>query len=333
MKSTEMIPTKKELIKYFGRFGEPCQILTDGGSQFSNEQIKELIALVGCQHTICLAYSKEENSIVERANKEVMRHLRALVYEICDNSEWEDLVPTAMRIMNGIRNESNQTAPSEIVFGNSVILDRGILVDQTVLNDKQIPLSKWASNMLLAQQKMIEVAETLQRQKDKAHIERFPIQRTDYPVGSYVLVEYHTSIIRKGPPSKMLTNLRGPLKVVSKVEDDYTLMNLVSNKPEHIHVSLIRPFIYDANFVDPKDVARRDVLSTFVVASIVEHTPLNERMKSRLDFRVRWEGFEEKDDLWLPFSALRDNPSLHRYLWDNGMKQHINKQHRIGEFQ
>jgi hypothetical protein len=87
MKSTEMIPTKKELIKYFGRFGEPCQILTDGGSQFSNEQIKELIALVGCQHTICLAYSKEENSIVERANKEVMRHLRALVYEICDNSE------------------------------------------------------------------------------------------------------------------------------------------------------------------------------------------------------------------------------------------------------
>ena len=333
LRTVEMIPTKKELIKYFGRYGEPAQILTDGGSQFSNEEIKELIRLIGCEHTICLAYSKEENSIVERANKEVMRHLRALIYEINDNSEWEDLLPVAQRIMNGARNESNQTSPAEIVFGNAVTLDRGILVDQTEVNDKQIPLSQWASNMLLMQKRFCEKAETLQRQKDQAHMERFPPKRTNWPVGSYVLVEYHTSIIRKGPPSKMLTRLRGPMKVVAKTDDDYTLMNLVFNKPEHVHVSLIRPFVYDSNFVDPKDVARRDVISSFEVESIIDHTPKSKRqLKSKMDFKVRWLGFGEEHDLWIPFSELRDSPALHRYLWDNGMKHHINKQHRIGEF-
>ena len=332
MKSIEMIPTRKELIKYFGRYGEPAQVLTDGGSQFSNEQIAELIKLAGCEHTICLSYSKEENSIVERSNREVMRHTRALIYDICDNSEWEDLVPVAQRIMNGVRNDSNQTSPSEIVFGNAVMLDRGILSAHTTLNDKQISLSKWASNMLLHQKKFMEKAEMLQRQKDDAHIARFPIQRTDYPVGSYVLVEYHASILRKGPPSKMLTQLRGPMKVIKKVDDHYTLLNITLNKDEEVHVSLIRPFVFDPLYTDPGDVARRDILSTFQVESVTDHTPKNEKLKSRLDFLVKWIGYGPEHDLWLPFSSLRDNPKLHRYLWDNGLKRHINKEHRKGEF-
>ena len=332
MKSTEMTPTKKELIKYLGRFGEPAQVLSDGGSQFSNEQVAELFKLAGCEHTICLSYSKEENSIVERCNREVMRHIRALIYDICDNSEWEDLVPIAQRIMNGIRNDSNQTSPSEIVFGNAVMLDRGILYDHTPLNDKQTSLSKWAANMLTHQKKFMDKAELLQRQKDVAHIARFPIQRTDYPVGSYVLVEYHSSILRKGPPSKQLTQLRGPMKVIKKDLDRYTLLNLTLNKDEDVHVSLIHPFIFDPLYTDPADVARRDMLSTFQVDSILDHTPKDEKLKSKLDFLVRWMGYGSDHDLWLPFSSLRDNPKLHRYLMDNGMKRHINKEHRKGEF-
>ena len=332
MKTIEMSPTRKELIKYFGRYGEPAQVLSDGGSQFSNEQIAELIRLAGCEHTICLSYSKEENSIVERSNREVMRHVRALIYDICDNTEWEDLVPVAQRIMNGVRNDSNQTSPSEILFGNAVTLDRGMLYNHTALNDDQIYLSKWASNMLLHQKKFMEKAEMLQRQKDDAHIANYPIQRTDYPVGSYVLVEYHASILRKGPPSKMLTQLRGPMKVIKKVDDHYTLLNITLNKDEEVHVSLIRPFIFDPLYTDPGDIARRDYMSTFQVASVTDHTPKNEKLKSRLDFLVKWIGYGPEHDLWLPFSSLRDNPKLRRYLMDNGMKRHINKEHRKGEF-
>ena len=56
------------------------------------------------------------------------------------------------------------------------------------------------------------------------------------------------------------------------------LWNSIHDKQEHVHVSLIRPFIYDANYVDPKDVARRDILSSFVVESIFDHTPKSTRM-------------------------------------------------------
>jgi hypothetical protein len=37
--------------------------------------------LIGTEHCLTLAYSKEENALVERANKEVNRHLRAFMFD------------------------------------------------------------------------------------------------------------------------------------------------------------------------------------------------------------------------------------------------------------
>jgi transposase InsO family protein len=68
------------LLNYLGRYGCPCQVLSDNGSQFVNETISELFKLIGTEHVLTMAYSKEENAIVERANKELMRHLRAIIY-------------------------------------------------------------------------------------------------------------------------------------------------------------------------------------------------------------------------------------------------------------
>jgi hypothetical protein len=33
------------------------------------------------KHSFATAYSKEENDLVERANQEVMRHLRAMLFD------------------------------------------------------------------------------------------------------------------------------------------------------------------------------------------------------------------------------------------------------------
>jgi hypothetical protein len=33
------------------------------------------------EHELTIAYSKKENAIVERANQEVIRHLRALLFD------------------------------------------------------------------------------------------------------------------------------------------------------------------------------------------------------------------------------------------------------------
>ena len=151
--------------------------------------------------------------------------------------------------------------------------------------------------MLSAQGKLLESAEKLQRLKDETHMSNANPNRTEFAIGSWVLAEYHSSIIRKGPPSKLNTQLRGPYKVVSRELDKYTLYNSVYRKNEDIHISLLRPFLYDANYIDPKEVAMKDAISTFTVERIIEHAG-NRRQVSSLDFKVRWLGYDENYDLW-----------------------------------
>ena len=70
------------LLQHFGRFGAPHQLRSDNGPHFIAEVIREFLHLIGVSHTLTLAYSKQENAIVERYNKEINRHLRALTLSL-----------------------------------------------------------------------------------------------------------------------------------------------------------------------------------------------------------------------------------------------------------
>ena len=69
------------LLNHFGRFGSPAYLTSDRGGHFVNAVIEEFLRHIGTQQILTLAYSKEENAIVERTNKEVNRHLRALTFD------------------------------------------------------------------------------------------------------------------------------------------------------------------------------------------------------------------------------------------------------------
>ena len=73
------------MLKHF--VGAPYQLRSDNGPHFITDLIREFLLLIGVKHCLTLAYSKEENAIVERYNKKINRHLRALTY---DNSSLTD---------------------------------------------------------------------------------------------------------------------------------------------------------------------------------------------------------------------------------------------------
>ena len=74
-------------------------------------------------------------------------------------------------------------------------------------------------------------------------------------MGSYVLVEYHSSIIRKGSNNKFNTQLRGPFKVLTKLGNMYTMWDTNTRKELDANIMLLHPFIYQPEYVDPVDVA------------------------------------------------------------------------------
>jgi transposase InsO family protein len=98
-KSTTAAETASMILNHVGRFGSPKVIHTDQGPAFHNELVTELVRLCGIEQSFATAYSSEENGIVERANQEVLRHLRTLLFDSRVHNKWlfEQLPLDSMR--------------------------------------------------------------------------------------------------------------------------------------------------------------------------------------------------------------------------------------------
>ena len=83
------------LLKHFGRFGAPHQLRSDNGPHFIAEVIREFLHHIGVSHC-----QKEENAIVERYNKEINRHLRALTFENLSLTDYKKSLQFVQRILN-----------------------------------------------------------------------------------------------------------------------------------------------------------------------------------------------------------------------------------------
>ena len=313
IKSTTAAETAQALLQHFGRYGQAQEIQHDNGSQFVNQIITELSLLLGLEQKRTLAYSSEENAIVERANKEVLRHLRAILMDRKVKEQWRLYLPFVQRIMNSAVSQSTGVSPAQLLFGNAITLNRSILVDLPV--HVRHDLSEWANNMVKAQYLIIDKAVAYQKQIDQKHrAKRQREEPTEFPDGSLVLVEYHKKGFKKGPPNKLLTNLKGPYQVVEHDQNTYMLRDLGTEKIVSHHVTDIHPFEYDPEHTDPVEVALADK-DLFVVDAIVAHIG-NPRRKSEMTFTVKWKGYEGHPDEYTDkqlYTNLKNNVAFHEY--------------------
>ena len=87
------------ILNHIDRFGSPEVIHTDQGPAFHNELVTERLRLGGVEQSFATAYSSEENGIVEHADQEVLRHLRALLFDSRVHDKWS-FQQLPQRIMN-----------------------------------------------------------------------------------------------------------------------------------------------------------------------------------------------------------------------------------------
>ena len=329
VKDLQAIHAARALLQFVGVFGCPSQIQSDGGSQFVNDLIAEFIKLLGCENITTLAYSKEENAIVERANKEVLRHLRNILFDRQIKNIWSDVLPLVQRIMMSQKIESIGLSPAELVFGNSLNLDRGIFLPflPKDTEHREITLSEWTAKLYSAQSRLLYLAEQNQRQNDYTHMNRAQddnVVITEFQPNSYVLVEYPQTPLGKRPPSKIHPILKGPYRIINKSGlNEYTVQDLVQNKVFPVQVHRLRPFNYIQEHTNPHDVAIRDT-DSYVVDHIRAHRGDTKKLTS-LEFLVHWRDYDDSAETWEPWKNLRTTRALHTYLYQSGLKGLIPK--------
>jgi hypothetical protein len=184
VKSTSGLDAARALIDFVGTFACPRIIQSDRGTQFLNDMITSLV-MEGFEafQRVTTAASKEEKAIVERANKEVNRYLRAFVFDIASSVRWSFGLPMIQRIINTTNHSSIGIAPAQLVFASHADLDGGILFEWATpeeqnANHPPARTNAFVADLFRVQAQVLETALAMQQPASRG-----PSSRADRPVG------------------------------------------------------------------------------------------------------------------------------------------------------
>jgi len=304
----ELIPTQdasalaaaKGILQVFGRFGAPKQIKTDNGSQFTAQVIEELLSLLNVNHSYAIPYRPQSNAIVERSNREILKHLRHLVYDLRDTTSWPIFLPLVQRIVNATPNALTKISPAQIVYGNQISIDRGLLQpfssSEVVANSDFVQLLTATQDRLIDQIKQSQAAYMAARQIDNSP--------QDFSNGALVLIPFQSR------SHKLAAKWQGPFEVLSRLsKHTYSIRHLSSKKVLRVHSSCMTLYV-DAESGTALDTASRDN-DEWEVDRILSHSGTTLR---NLKFKIRWTGFDSTSDSDLPFRLVKDLKALDDYL-------------------
>ena len=303
-------------------FPTPEVIYSDNGPQFVATVVEELISAMGMLHKTITPGSHEENSIVERANKEVLRHLQAFCAELHAQGQWSRAIPFMNRIMNAQVHSTTGVAPYQVIFGLLTQLDPTLIRpfnrEDVFFNDKTF--SDFLQKHLVLQEKVIEIARTNIMKHDIYHTQKkIDKVTTVFPIGSYVITRYgRPGEMSSKPPNKLHTNWDGPKQVLAVDVDgtEYTLRNIVKGTTETHHVTNLKTFSYEKDTFDPLKIAVRGTEDRFIVEKILQarvaRSKVGKILRNDTTFLTKWAGYSEPD--WQPYKNLRQVIKLHEFL-------------------
>jgi hypothetical protein len=315
---TELIPSfdntaiaaAHALLQIFGRYGATFYLRSDNAPNFAGHVMKHFRSLLDISEDFTIPYRPASNGIVERKNREVLAHLRALLFT--DNLvklNWHYLLPIAQRICNATDVASLGCSPAQLIFGNSIHLNRGLdTAFQPIIPTSQ-RVSEYIKTLCDGQTALIRAS-----QKHLAHIKDVYLARTpqpsqSYPPGSYVLIAYPTDF-----RPKMANQLRGPFRVISSFNSTYQVQSFTDpDRLISIHCSRLRQFYAEESYhISPVESAATDD-QEFAIDYISDHTG-SPTDPTDMTFLVHWLGFDEKESDWQSFDSISESSALDSYI-------------------
>ena len=240
------------LFNMFTRLGFPSEILTDLGSQFTSEVMKEVSRLLSMRMLNTTAYHPMCNGLVEKFNGTLKNMLKKVCAE--NPRDWDRYIPALLFANREAPQESLGFSPFELLYGRTVRGPMAILKDLWTDEVKQPEVRTTYQYVLELRQRLEDTLEVARKELEKSanrykkYYDRKAKPRS-FQVNDEVLILLPTE------ESKLLMQWQGPYKVVGTIgRCDYKI--LVKGKIKSFHANLLKKYVSrnEAGAVQEADV-------------------------------------------------------------------------------
>lgn len=256
------------LVDVFSRVGVPREMLTDLGTQFTSDLMREVSRLLSFRQLTTTPYHPMCNGLVEKFNGTLKQMLKKMCSE--QPKDWDKYINALLFAYREVPQDSLGFSPFEMLYGRSV---RGPMSILKELWTRDVP----DPDTKTTYQYIFDLREKLEKTCQLAH-ENLKTSSAKYKkaynrkardrqlkAGDKVLVLLPTS------NNKLLMQWKGPFVVTSKMSSlDYRID--INGKLKSFHINMLR--LYTERSKDDKSAKRGngDVLAEVGVAIVdIEH--------------------------------------------------------------
>jgi RNase H-like domain found in reverse transcriptase/Integrase zinc binding domain/Chromo (CHRromatin Organisation MOdifier) domain len=286
--------------------GVPEAIITDRDTRFTSLLWKELMKLMSIQQRMSSAFHPQSDGQTERTNRTLETMLRHYVNG--RNNDWAIHLTAAEIAINNCQQSSTKYSPFYMNYGFN---PRFPFLTQSTINapvSSTVPAAEEIVKtiQLTTQQAIQNLHKAQQQQSQYANRKR---REDEFKVGEQVYLSTEKLNITSGV-SKLNPKFIGPFSISKVINPVAVQLQLPPHFKIHnsFHVSRIKRVKTTDRFPNrptlekppPVIQADNDKESEWEIEKIVE----KRRNRGRVEYLVKWKGYDSHDNQWLTVSRL-----------------------------
>ena len=277
------------LVNLFSRVGVARELLTDQGSNFMSDLMKQVCKLLTVNKICTTPYHPAANGLVENFNGVLKKMLKS--YAQKQPSNWDKYIPYILFAYREVPNESTGFSPFELLYGRHIRGPLAILKEEweepTESDNSVLSYLLETREKLKLMSDLARMNEKEAKQKQKTYYDKRARSR-NFEVGQKVLVLLPTNT------SKLLASWKGPYLITDKVSPVDYKIRLRGNVEKIFHVNMLKLW---HERTDDSYSGKQEILACLEVISGLS----TDDDQSDVDFNVKItpgiEGKETVDDV------------------------------------
>ena len=299
-------------------------LITDNGSHFANELMKELVPKLRGRHEFSVPFAPWTNGSCENRNRMILRILRQLCSELgLTTNEWPNFIPMVMGVINNLPIPSRKGMTANQLFLGTTT--NPTLFPQCKMIDKRTVLKQ-------PNEKIEELIDSLQREWLRTHEQEKVYDHLDlarelnnqrrnktlsvlqFKPGDWVL---YSTVGRPNRINKLQPIWVGPLRVKDTLGKNVYHLEDVFGKKYVVHAS--RLYFYNTEKYVPEEYVQKMYRQHWTGLELDRIHGIAQDEKGYITVGVVWYGFPNDEPEWLPLENVLDGAHLllNKFIADN----------------